>query len=224
MRFAAEKNKITAIDSELCAATDSISGWFNGEVGKVIANGTAADGCDAILCPKGTYNDYGRAKTGLGGACLDCTNGKYFGQTGCDTTGDGEENTPVNKEKEILDKLYIATGGKNWTKGSDTWTDGPICNYLGVECDVAGLTSTEGVTQLNLDGFGLIGNIPTEIYQLPSLKSVRFSDNIVGLSFEGISQASKLETILMEDADLTSLEYISDAPALKKVSFHVALK
>lgn len=210
MRFDASKNQITAVSTDLC----SLTGWWNGEVGKVIDAG--GNGCDAILCPKGTYNDYGRAKSGNSGQCLSCPDGPYAGATSCAGVTDDSDNL----EKRVLDKLYIETGGKNWTKG-DNWEDGPICNYEGITCSTEGDNVNEGVVEIDLAGFGLINVIPTEIYQLPSLRVVDFSNNIVDMEFDGIGNADNLEEILINDADLTQLDGISNAPALKKVSLLV---
>ncbi|KAL7543177.1 hypothetical protein ACHAXR_012471 [Thalassiosira sp. AJA248-18] len=215
MRFDAVKNKITGIDPALCSVTDSIKGWFNGQVGKVIEAGD--DGCNAILCPKGTYNDYGRAKSGTNGECLECANGKYAGQTSCDIDGDGlPDDFVANGEKKVLDKVWYATGGSNWTKGAN-WTEGAVCDYEGVTCESVGDNVNEGVVELNLAGFGLMANIPTQIFELPYLKKVDFSNNIVDLKFDGIAEANALEVILMEDTDLASVDGIGDAPSLKKL-------
>ena len=209
MRFDATKNKITGVSSDLC----SLTGWWNGEVGKVIDGG--GNGCDAIMCPKGTFNDYGREQSGSSGECKSCPDGLYAGATTC--AGISKESD--NLEKQILHKLFVATGGKNWTKGKVSWKQGgAICNYEGITCDTEGDNVNEGVTEINLSGFGLKNSIPTDIYKLPSLEKVDFSNNVVDLDFDGIDQALYLEEILFNDADLKKLDYIYYAPALKKVS------
>ena len=208
MRFDATKNKITGVSSDLC----SLTGWWNGEVGKVIDGG--GNGCDAIMCPKGTFNDYGREQSGSSGECKSCPDGLYAGATTC--AGISEESD--NLEKKILDKLFVETGGKNWTKGGDSWKqDGAICNYEGITCATEGDNVNEGVTEINLSGFGLKNSVPTDIYKLPSLEKVDFSNNVVDLGFDGIDKALFLEEILFNDADLKKLDYIYYAPALKKV-------
>lgn len=207
MNLNAAKNKLTGIDSTLC----TLRGWWNGEVGKVMDAG--GNGCDAIICPTKSYNDYGRAISGKDGECLSCSNGPYAGATTCAGVTEPDQNL----EKTILDKLWVATGGKNWTKGQN-WADGPVCDYEGITCSAPGVNVNEGVEVINVTGFGLINTIPTEIWQLPSLKKVDFSRNVVDLGFGGIGQAKNLEEINIDDADLTSVKGISDAPALKKVS------
>lgn len=113
MRFDAVNNHLTKVNSDLC----SLTGWWNGEVGRVIDAG--GDGCDAILCPKGTYNDYGRAKSGTNGGCLECPAGKYAGAIGCAGVTDASDSL----EQIILDKIFSDTGGSSWTR-KHNWENG----------------------------------------------------------------------------------------------------
>lgn len=216
MKLNAIRTEITKVDEALCEMRD----WWNGEVGLVADSDRDESGCDAILCPKGTYNKFGRAKSGPGGRCLDCKGGEYAGQTTCDGTEDTDDNVDYNKDKKILDKLYVETGGKNWT-GADAWgRGGAVCTYEGVTCVTNdGTNGNEDVKSVNLTGFGLVNTIPSEIWQLSSLESVYFSDNVVDLSFEDISQAKKIKHIAISSADVHSLKGISGAPeTLKTVS------
>jgi len=68
------ENRISGISNELC----KIKGWMNGEVGP--------HGCDAILCPKGTFATLGR-RVGEDGLCQACLGGEqyapYMGSTDC---------------------------------------------------------------------------------------------------------------------------------------------
>lgn len=204
MNLDAVRNQFTKVASSLC----SLSGWMDGEVGKIIKDG--GDGCDAILCPKGTYSEIGYAKSGSNGECLPCESAEYAGETTCNGAAE-------NQEKKILDNLYAETSGSNWKKGA-YWTTGPICTYEGVVCESNSSKTNEGVIELRLSDFGLIGNIPTEIYQLPKLTKVDFSNNVVDISFDGIENAVNLESFIMSDADLSDLTGIGNAPpSLKKV-------
>jgi hypothetical protein len=205
MRLFANKNKIVKVSTALC----SLRGWLNDEVGKVIDAG--GNGCDAILCPKGTFNSYGRQTSGGDGACKSCPDGEYAGATGCA----GSTDTSDNVEKAILDKIFVETNGVKWTM-KEQWETGPVCAYQGVKC--SGNNTYEGVEEIDLNGFGLISDIPTEIYKLPYLKKIDFSNNVVGLKFDGIDDALNLEEIIMIMADLKSVEGISSAPSLKRVS------
>ena len=208
MKLNAVKTQLVKVPASLC----SLSGWMDGEVGKVIAGG--GNGCDAILCPVGTYNYYGRAESGTDGECKNCPGGKYAGQTSCSGLSSNNENM----EKTILDDLYVQTAGPDWEKGAN-WADGgAICSYEGITCNQNGTNVNKGVVEIDLTGFGLTGKIPTDIYKLPHLKKVDFSNNVVDLSFVGIEHSSSLESITIGDADLTSVLGISNAPSsLKKV-------
>jgi Leucine-rich repeat (LRR) protein len=211
MTFHAVKTELSSMDASLC----SLTGWMNGEVGNVIDQG--GNGCDAILCPKGTYNNFGRAISGANGECKSCSDGKYMGQTSC--TGVSSSD---NLEKTILDKLFTETAGTEWEAG-ENWANGKaVCSYEGITCNQNGTNINEGVIENDMSGFGLTGNIPTDIYKLPHLRSVDFSNNVVDLSFVGIEQSSTLESITIADADLTSVLGIGNAPAsLKKVSSYI---
>lgn len=209
MKLDAVKTQLTQVPSALC----SLTGWMNGEVGEVISAG--GNGCDAILCPVGTYNSYGRAESGTNGECKSCSSGKYAGQTTCT----GVSSDSDNMEKEILDNLFVETGGPDWEKGGNWANGGAVCSYEGITCNQNGTNLNKGVVGINLSGFGLVGSIPTDIYKLPHLKSVDFSSNVVDMSFVGIEKSSTLESITIADADLTSVLGIGNAPlSLKKVS------
>lgn len=202
MNLDVTNNKIDHVGSTLCEMED----WWSGEVGKVIKEG--GDGCDAILCPKGTYNSIGRATSGDGGECKECTNGQYAGATSC--LGATEENS---RQKEILDGLYKDTGGDQWTEKVVYWTEADVCNYEGIICSGDG-----AVTEINVTSFGLTGDIPTDIWELPSLEKIDFSSNVVDLKFEGVEKATKLKELIMSDADLTSVSGIEKASSsLKKL-------
>lgn len=66
----AEGNKITAVDEDLCM----VGGWNDYDVQEF--------GCDAILCPVGTWNRLGRQATETT-PCADCKKAKYMGTTTC---------------------------------------------------------------------------------------------------------------------------------------------
>ena len=214
MKLNAIRTKITEVDGALCGMRD----WWNGEVGLVADSDRDESGCDAILCPKGTYNEFGRAKSGPGGACIDCSGGEYAGQTTCEGTTATDDNEEYNQDKKILDKLYVETGGKNWT-GADAWgKGGGVCTYEGVTCVVNdGPNKNEGVKSIDLAGFGLVNTIPSEIWQLSSLESIYFGNNVVDLSFKDINKAKKIKHIAIASADVHSLEGISGAPETLKV-------
>lgn len=110
-------------------------------------------GCDAILCPAGTFHPDGAAT--LESGCRPCPltkddienddspMAKVLGRTKCrgasfvhgDLNGDG-----VLSSREVLRLLYVYTIGRNWGPQFQTWAD-PVLN----ECDLNGITCVNGV-------------------------------------------------------------------------------
>lgn len=66
----ADQNKLSAIDPYLC----TLEAWNDYDV--------QAFGCAGILCPKGTYNDYGR-QINAESPCLPCKAAAYLGAAQC---------------------------------------------------------------------------------------------------------------------------------------------
>ncbi|CAB9517379.1 Leucine rich repeat N-terminal domain [Seminavis robusta] len=211
-----EGNGITDLPSVFCDNTL----WMEGYVG------SATFGCNAILCPPGTWNTNGKETNGS--LCEACSDNDVYGATHCGdtiapttTTGEGSVNsthsgTPKT-EAAILDMLFAATNGKDWTAPHDGWTAGSnVCNRQGVSCDDDG-----NVDALRLNRFGMSGQIPTEIFQLQKNRVLGFTDNNVDLLFDGIEQSLALETLLMSNTKIKSLQGLQRAsPTLK--SIHVA--
>jgi hypothetical protein len=97
-------NYIAHVPSDVCE-----SSW---------RNGTLADDCDAFLCPKGTYNQYGR-KTQVAD-CLVCSQrggALWYGSTSC-----GPAASESLSEKDILEQLFLSTNGPGWTRQTN-WMD-----------------------------------------------------------------------------------------------------
>lgn len=188
-------NMISGIPPELCARGE----WMNGDVGQV-------GSCDAILCPNGTWNAYGRASDELDAVCSPCPTNMYFGSTSC-----GDEKDPF-PEKKILDNLYKKTGGIHWTTNRN-WTDSTvgICFREGITCgDPSDVNS--GVTEVNLVANNLGGHIPSSIFDLPKLQLLDFSSNEVDIEFEHIGKSSTLRTVRMSNTDQSSVSGIDKAP------------
>ena len=175
---------------------------MNGEVGKL----PNASRCDAILCPPLTWNDQGKAVSDSNSTCLPCPeNTEFYGHVMC--------GVAANKEKEILDKLFIETGGPYWNKTHDNWMKPgvPICSREGVICR-AGSTDS-GVDELRLQNVGMQGEIPSEIWQLPYIRSLGFTNNAVDISFSGIEQATTLRVLKLSNCQLRDLEGLQNAPS-----------
>jgi Leucine-rich repeat (LRR) protein len=195
-----EDNQISGISAALCKNPD----WMDGEVGRV-----SPRPCDAILCPAGFYSPYGRAVTKSGGVkCETCEGNLYFGETVCETKG-----LQSNGEVEILDLLFSETGGRYWNATHTNWTKPgvPICYREGVVCGWHPPDMNSGVTELRLNAYGLRGQIPSEIFQLPKIRRLAFSFNPVAMTFEGIERASILEIIALSHTAVSSLAGIDKA-------------
>lgn len=187
-------NKITGIAPELCEKGE----WMNGDVGRT-------GSCNAILCPSGMWNQFGRASDLLGSSCRTCPGSVYMGSTFC---GDDKDPFP---EKTILDSLFTFTGGTNW-KSKANWTDSTVgvCFRQGVSCNETS-DDNSGVTEVRLPGIGLYGRIPSSIFDLPELRVLDFSENEVELLFSGIDKAKKLEALYMNTTEISSLSGIDKA-------------
>jgi hypothetical protein len=120
-----EDNAITSLPSELCQNPR----WMDGEVGRLMVE--SSNPCDAILCPKGSYSPYGRAIVNDGINCSECLHNLYYGETVCEN-----EVLQRNREVEVLDLLFSATGGRYWTAAHTNWTKPgvPICYREGIKC------------------------------------------------------------------------------------------
>ncbi len=129
-----------------------------GSVPKLFCGGGAAStnllfrqfGCDAILCPAGTFHPNGAAS--LYSGCRPCpiqtgddpSSARILGRINCgdesnnrttfvhgDLNGDGELS-----EREVLRLLYTYTGGQHWGTQFENWADTTIdkCDLNGVGC------------------------------------------------------------------------------------------
>ena len=169
--------------------------------------------CSAILCPPGSWNIYGKAISNR--TCTPCNlNGTFYGQTHCSD----ETSDDPNKERVILDNLFSQTGGIYWTKNHSTWTDlaVPICSREGIVCAAA--EANKNVLEIDLSGFGLRGVISSEIWELPSLRSLKLSNNAISMDFNGIEKASYLTTLKLTDCHLRRLQGLQNAgSALKEL-------
>lgn len=118
-------------------------------------------GCDAVLCPPGTFHPYGAATLHAG--CRPCPQSndgdtsddeknalqKVLGRTECgdvgfvhgDLNGDG-----VLSPREILRLLYVYTVGQNWGAQFLNWADPKIA-----ECDLNGVVCFHGRKVVKID-------------------------------------------------------------------------
>jgi hypothetical protein len=173
-----------------------VSSSLTGTVPKIFCGGGAMSsnllyrqfGCDAILCPPGTFHPNGAAN--LDSGCRPCTITssedqsltRILGRSACqgttfingDLNGDG-----VLSEREILRMLYTYTIGRNWGSQFESWAE-PSFD----KCDLAGITCVDdSVAKIDLTDASLCSNgyrkagsasecigIPAEIAHLSNLE------------------------------------------------------
>ena len=195
-------NEISDVDESFC----KLDGWMGGQVEE--------DGCDAILCPAGTYNNYGR-QTSDGVACQPCPftfTAMYYGSVVCDA------DTTEYNEREILIKLYDSTGGSNW-RNADNWKEDSvsICDWYGVFCESEDYEDGEEVVlELHLPSNKLVGTVPPQVFGLEKLKMLNFRDNKdLAVELQGIGNAPTLRELYLDATKLSSLSGLGRAKNLK---------
>lgn len=124
-------------------------------------------GCDAILCPPGTFHPHGAADNN--GACRVCQRSirdgvspvsNYLGQTTCkgsifligDADGDG-----MQSPREILNYFFLQNGGMHWGAKFSDWIDStiPDCELPGITCsgsEIAQIDLTDAAVCSDRDG------------------------------------------------------------------------
>jgi len=194
-------NLISKIDESLCENAN----WMSGEVN----NG----GCDAILCPIGFYNEFGR-QTNDETACKSCPftfTAPYLGSTSCTP-----DSTEYN-EREILTKLYRATSGSNWYD-ADNWLedDRSICDWHGIYCEAQeSQGGTKMVTEIHLPSNKLEGTVPPQIFNLMFLKMFNVRDNKVDVELYAMRESPALQELYLDYTRLSSLKGIGRATKLR---------
>ena len=78
--------------------------------------------------------------------------------------------------RQVLDSLYRATGGEDWTDTTNWLSDEPLSEWYGVE---TGDSSGE-VVGISLGGNNLIGSIPGVLAELDSLATLDLGGNALG--------------------------------------------
>jgi len=146
-------------------------------------------GCDAILCPPGTYHPEGAAS--VHGGCRQCkrSSSKLLGATQCendnsflvgDIDGDG-----IVSPREVLRLLFVETDGEQWGDKFKPWFNLRVnqCDLAGVTCvgsEIAKIDLTEAA--LCTDGQGGGGDpdncpgLPAELGNLSTLEILLLND------------------------------------------------
>lgn len=181
---------------------------MNGELGKLAEDSR----CNGILCPPGTWNEFGKETVST--SCKTCSASEFYGQTKCGIL----EKT---REQEILDLLFSRTGGRYWTSAHNNWTKPgvPICQREGITC-LGDEHDNEGVRVIHMNGFGIRGTLPSEIWELSHLQELAFTNNPVDVSFTGIENATKLEGLKLSKCHLRSLDGLENAHSVREL--HIA--
>ena len=198
-------NSIHSIPDPIC---DKFR-WMNGEV---------ANGCDAILCPPGTFNEFGR-RVNSETLCEECTypgSSTDWGSTTC-----GPHGADAYDDRTVLFELFEATGGPSWTNSKNWKNDNiPLCDWFGVTCEPVGVLGTLTVTELELESNNLHGIIPSVIFHLPELRRLNLGKNDVSVTFNAIFQADRLEDLRLDQTRVSKLDGIGQATKLKILHLH----
>jgi len=186
-------NKIDALDSSLC----EMENWMDGAV--------KYRGCDAILCPLGTFNEYGR-EANEGSSCSTCPftyTAPYYGSVSC------IPDTGEYDERDILKKFYEATKGSKWLY-SDNWLDKDIsiCEWHGITCD-SDIGGSSVVAGIHLPSNRLSGTVPPHIFRLQHLKVLNLRENNVDVQLSAIPENDSIEEIFLDFTDISSIDGVS---------------
>ena len=114
-----------------------------------------------------------------------------------DVTGSGLDCGSISGDRDVLEALYNATDGPNWTNSTGWTTSAPLGEWYGVTTD-----TTERVIGLDLEDNNLSGPIPAELGQLEKLEDLILAD--VGIS-------GPIPPELGDLGNLTSLLLASDS-------------
>ena len=110
----------------------------------------------------------------------------------------GAECAPAT-DREILEMLHDATGGRDWIDSRNWLTDAPLGEWRGVEVDDQGR-----VVELRLWDNGLAGRLPPELGDLEHLEYLRLSENaLTGSIPPELSGLSRLTHLVLNGNGLS---------------------
>ena len=198
-----ENNLITSLPSSFCTK----SSWMVDPTNPKGEGLVSKYGCDAIMCGPGQGNTAGR-EIDVNTPCHLCgENNNHYGSSQCDAA------PQIDREREIIQLLYQTCEGSRWTRQENWMVDSvSICEWEGIGCN----EETGLVEKLYLGANNVKGPLPREIYtDLPHLRMINLYSNPLGsFDFDGISSATRLETLILDSTGLKSVKGVGDAPAL----------
>ena len=112
--------------------------------------------------------------------------------------GTSSECGPLS-DREVLEALYDATGGPDWTHNENWRTDAPLGEWYGVEVDDQGR-----VVGLGFAANRLTGRIPRELGGLANLQWLElYRDDLTGSIPPELGNLANLESLSLGENDLT---------------------
>lgn len=122
-------------------------------------------------------------------------------------------------EYEVLQAIYDSLDGKNW---NNKWN---LSDTLSMSVKLYGVEVSEGhITEINLSGNNLKGVLPSQIFQLPMLKSLNLSDNDISGDVNVVTPINDTTICALATVDFTNNaltgnigEFISQLPNLVNV-------
>jgi hypothetical protein len=150
------------------------------------------DGCNSIACPVG-YKSVGNNRTDGIYPCQPCSEmeiNPYLGSTTCF----------LMTQDAILNSLYVATNGHEWTTQNTLWgsDDANSCDKEGITCN-----ADQQVTSIVLENMGLSGSLPIGLGFLTRLTQLDLSHNQIEGSLPPDLHFAPLETLDVSDNRLT---------------------
>lgn len=221
-------NKIEGFGTNICDVEaneeNKIDGWMNGLV--------QLFGCNAILCPIGTYSDTGRQEEEET-PCEPCSSGTdgLLGATTCDDV----VVIGVSDELEILAEFYLALSGPQWDvfDGWEFFKDmespmdltlpsyqeediDPCTDFYGIDCE------NGSVVVISLSANGLEGLVPSSLFDLPNLRELDLSGNEISLDrdfgFGDIGNAVSLRKVNLSSNDIQTFKGLGKATFLEELT------